>query len=308
MYKLFDNGDCATEITGTGVLSCDQIERGDLIGASLVKKGYKKPITDGVINISDTVYIEDTKKLELFPLRGLYDFSQDTPENEKNTSPLGVVRFVRSGKPQFKLMYDKGTCFHKALYNKKGQERWDVILIFEKGIAMAHNSKVTELKGFDGGMFDVETFKIKQGTDTDMSTAHLQLLDTDEFNERFVFIPYSKIGDVDKVDGVVETAIKLTASAGTSIEASITSGCNTGDSILDLEEVTNFVLLGTQASATTISAVSYNANTNKYVFTLDTPLVATDTVQIQLNDGTYKVVEDTVGNLYKGTSNLVTVS
>lgn len=306
--ELNNLGDCTTDLKGTGIRACDLASFGDAKGLTLLKKGITKPITDGTVDFDLASYTLDVKKLNVFPLIGIYDFGQDTPENEVNTSSTGVMTEIRAGKPQFSFMFDKGGCFHKALYDKKGKSRWDVGIVFEAGILMATNAKGDKLKGFDAGMLSVDTFKLIQGTDPQMSTAKVQFLDAEEFNERFVFIPFTLSGDIDSVDGVVETAIKLTAATGTSIEASITSGCNTGDSILDLDELTNFVLLGTQASATTISSVSYNANTNKYVFTLDTPLVASDTVQIQLNDGTYKVVEDTVGNLYKGTSNLVTVA
>ena len=306
--ELNNLGDCITETKGTGIRACDLASFGDAKGLALLKKGITKPITNGEVDFDLASYTLDVKKLNIFPLIGIYDFGQETPENEVNTSSTGVMTEIRAGKPQFSFMFDKGGCFHKALYDKRGKSRWDVAIVFESGILMATNSKGDLLKGFDAGMLSVDTFKLVQGTDPQMSTAKVQFLDAEEFNERFVFIPFTTSGDLDSVTGVVETAIKLDALAGSTIEASITSGCNTGDSILDLDDVSNFVLLGTQATATTITAVSYNANTNKYAFTLDNPLVAADTAQIQLNDGTYKVVEDTVGNLYKGTSNLVVVS
>jgi hypothetical protein len=309
MIKLFDYGNCEEETTGTGLLACDISSLGDLKGAVLFRKGYKKTITDGNAEFDLAAYLIDVKKLEALPLKDLYDFAQNTPENEQNTSSLGIIQEVRSGKPQFDLMFAKGSCFHKALYNKRGQGRWDFGLVFESVILMATNADKTELKGFDGGMFSVETFKLLQGTDLEMSTAKIQLLNAVEFNERSVRIPFEKAGDIGAVNGVIETKLTLDPiTAGTTATASITSSCNTGDSVLDLDDVGNFVLLGEQTSATTISAVSYNVSTNKYTFTFDTPLVATDTVQIKLGDGTYDVIEDTIGNLYKGTSNLVTVS
>ena len=206
-------------------------------------------------------------------------------------------------------MYNKGGCFHKALYDKAGQALWDIGIIFETGILMATDSAETKLVGFNGGMLSVETFKLIQGTEPQMSTAMVQLLDAEQFNANFVFIPNSVGGDYKSLDGVIETNIKVDAvSAGSTFTASITSACNGGDVILDLDDVSKYVLLGTQASATSINAVSYNANTGKYTFTVDVALVATDTVQIKLNDGTYDVVEDTVGSLFKGVSNTVTVS
>jgi len=306
--QIFNTGDCTQDATGTAVRNCDKSTLGDLKGLVNFNKGWFKAITDGNVDFDLAGFITEIKSLKAFPLNGMYDFGQDTPENETNTSSTGIIQEVRAGKPQFSFMFTKGSCFHKSLFNKRGQARWDFGFVFENGILMAYNSDVTKLKGFDGGMFNVESYKLLQGTDLEMSTAKIQLLNAIEWNERNVFIPFDVAGDIGGVDGVVEVSIAIDPiSAGTSFTASITSSCNKADSILDLDELTNFVLLGTQTSATGISAVSYDANTSKYTFTVDEAFVPTDTVQIQLNDGTYKVVEDSEGALYKGTSSLVTV-
>jgi len=302
-------GNCTTDNTGSGVASCDITEFGDAKGIVPFKKGQSYTITDGNVAFGLTEYKNTVKALNAFPYVGIYDFGQDTPENEKNTSSTGVLTEIRSGKPQFSFMFTKGGCFHKSLYNKRGNALWDFGILFETGILMAQNSAGDKLKGFDGGMLSVETFKLLQGTDPQMSTAIIQLLDAEEFNARHVFIPFSKAGDLDSVIGAIETKVTVDAiSAGTSFSASIVSSCNVDSTILDLDATANFVLLGTQASATTISGVSYNASTSKYDFTVTPALVATDTVQIKLGDGTYDVVEDTLSNMYKGTSNTVTVS
>lgn len=304
--ELLNYGNCTTDYTGTGTRPCDITQFGDATGIVPFVKGYSKTITNGSVDFDLNEYTNDVKALNAFPLLGIYDFAQNTPENEKNTSSTGVLTEIRAGKPQFSFMFDKGGCFHKSLYNKRGKGLWDFGIMFETGILMATNSDGTKLKGFDGGMLSVETFKLVQGTDPQMSTAIIQLLDADEFNARFVFIPFTEAGAIGDIDGVIETAITVDEiTEGTSFSASITSACNVGDSILDLDDPNNFVLLGRQASSTTISAVSYNATTGKYDFTVSPTLIASDTVQIRLSDGTYNVVEDTTGNLFKGTSNTV---
>ena len=307
--QIFNQGDCTLDATGTAVRNCDKTTLGDLKGVVNFNKGWFKAITNGEVDFDLAQFLIEVKSLSAFPLNGIYDFGQDTPENETNTSSTGVLQVVRSGKPQFSLMFNKGRCFHKALSNKQGQGRWDYALLFETGILFSTNSDNTKLKGFDGGMFGVESYRLLQGTDVEMSTVKLQMLSAVEWNDRSVFIPFELSGDIGGVEGVVETSITVDAiTAGTTFTASITSACNTGDNILDLADITNYVLLGTQASDTEISAVSYNVTTNKYTFTVDTALIATDTVQIQLNDETYQVVADTLGNLYKGTSNTVIVA
>lgn len=299
-------GNCTTDFTGTGLTTCDITQFGDLVGFALHKKGWSETIATDTFNLAS--WKIDTKAFQVFPLVGIRDFTQDTPENEKSASSTGVQSVIRAGKPQFSFMYEKGSCFHKALANK-ASGAWDYSLIFETGILVAFNSDLTKIKGFNGGMLSVETFKLQQGTDPQMSTAIIQLLDAEEFNSRHQFFKFSEIGDLREVTGVVETAITVDAiAAGTTFTASIVTSCNSDNNILGLEDETNFVLLGTQTSATTISAVTYNATTNKYTFTVSPALVATDTVAVKLGDGTYDAVEDSLGVIYKGTSNTITVS
>ena len=302
-------GNCTTDFKGSGIGTCDITEFGDAKGIALFKKGTSYDITDGVAAFGLTEYTNSVKSLNAFPYVGIYDFGQDTPENERNTSSTGVLSTIRDGKPQFSFMFTKGSCFHKSIYDKRGNSKWDIAILFETGILMAQNTAGTKLKAFDSGMFDVDTFKFVQGTDPQMSTAVTQLLDAVEFNARNVFIPFTVAGDLDDVIGAIETDITVDAiAAGTAFSASVVSACNKDNSILDLELPANYVLLGTQAVSTSISAVVYNATTSKYDFTLATAVSAADTVQIKLSDGTYDVVADTIGNLYKGTSNIVTVS
>lgn len=299
-------GNCTTDYKGTGLALCDITELGDLVGFAALKKGWSKLIATDSFDLA--TWKNDVKSFDIFPFIGINSFTQDTPDNEENTSSTGVISTIRSAKPQFSFMYEKGGCFHKALYDKKSGQ-WDYALIFETGILLATSSDGLKLKGFKGGRLGVETFKLVQGTDPQMSTAKIQLLDAEEFNARPAFFKFTEVGDLEEVTGAIETTITVDAiSAGGTFTASIVSGCNADSNILDLDDPANFVLLGTQASPTTISTVTYVASTNKYSFAVTPDLVATDTVQVKLSDGTYDAVEDSLGSIFKGTSNTIIVS
>lgn len=305
-------GNCTTNRLGSGLGNCDSIDLDDINGIILFNKGWSKDITDGQVDFDLTAYKNDVKALSVFPYVGIYDFTQDTPDNENATSSSGVLSEVRVGKPQFGFNYDKGTCLHKSLWDKRAPNGgvWDYGLITNTHIILAVSSDGTKLKAFDGGLFSVSSFKFKQGSDPQSSMATIQLLDANEFNARITPIPFTKAGDLDMVQGAVETSITVDAIADTDTEFSfsVVSNCNKDSVILDLADENNYVLLGTQASATTISGVAYNASTGKYVATVSPALASGDTVQIKLSDGTYDVIEDTAGNMYKGISNSVTVS
>ena len=111
---------------------------------------------------------------------------------------------IRSGKPQYTFIYEKGGCFFKTLYDKRGNGRWDLGILFETGILMAENADYTKLKGFNMGMFSVETLKFKQGTDNQQGQAMLQLLDATEFNARHKWLPFTLVGDLMSVQGAIE--------------------------------------------------------------------------------------------------------
>lgn len=309
MIPLNSFGNCTTDTIGTGSRSCDLKSFGDVTGPILFKKGWN--MTVATATLSEAIYRALISAFTAFPLLGIRDFAQNTPENEKNTSALGVMTEIRSGKPQFSFMFDKGGCFHKALYDKRGKGRWDLGIVFENGILLATNTDKTKLQGFDMGLFSVETFKLLQGSDPEMSTAMIQLLDAMEFNTLFVFLTWDVLGfNINKIDGVVEGQLLYAEVPGPGTEFSLllASACNADDIILDMDVVGNWELGGTQATPTAITAVAFNAGTMAYNFTVAPALVAGDTIQPKLvGAGGVSVAEDTLGNMFKAIAKLATL-
>lgn len=311
MARIDYFGNCITERIGSGLSQCDSIDLDDVSGLILFEKGWSKPITNGVVDISKATYITDLKALNAFPFIGIFDFTQDTPDNETATSSSGVLSEVRAGKPQFGFNFDKGTCLHKSLWDKRAPNGgvWDYGIVTKYGLVLSVSADGTEIRAFDGGMLSVSSFKFKQGTGPQSSMATIQLLDAQEWNARMKVFSYEEIGDINRVNGVIEVnvSVDVVEDGDTTFTASVTSACNTGSPILGLDDTDLWVLGGTQASTTAIDDVSYNASTGEYTFTVDNALAENDTVKPTLSDGTYIVVEDATGNLYKGTSALVTV-
>ena len=304
-------GDCTSDVLGTGSGTCDIRSFGDPRGAILFNKGWF--LTAATDTLDQATYITQLKELVAFPLTELYNFEQPTPENEKNTSSTGVLTEIRPGKPQFSFMFDKGSCFHKSLYDKRGKNRWDLGIIFETGVLLASNQDGSRLMGFDMGMLSVETFKLVQGTDPEMSTAMIQLLDADQFNARHEFFTFESLGfNMNRIDGVIDVTLSYPTApaAGTTITVSAVGGCNADEVITGLDDQTKWRLGGTQATATTIQSVAFNASAGTYTITVDNALVSNDTVQLELFDSTntLRVVEDSVNNLFKGKAPLATIA
>jgi hypothetical protein len=235
MIKLNAFGQCSEDIIGTGIGECPFTSYGDLLGLGLLKKGTKLNIATDTFD--ETAFRALITGGKLHQVINSYAFEDTTPESEKSTSSTGLMESVRAGKPMYNFTFKKGAGFHKAIYSLKGLNRWDAMLYFTEGVLVAHNVAKTEIKGFSGGMFDVDSYKFTVGAETEFSKAALQLTSAEEFNTRFTFFPYSELGfNALDIDGVIQTnvAYNVAPSAGTTLNVLLTDSNNTSISYASL--------------------------------------------------------------------------
>jgi hypothetical protein len=297
-------GDCVTEIRGTGLGDCVK-QFGDVVGIDL----WSKSLSLGVDELTETKYKELIQNLDILPLNNIYNFEQNTPDNDQSTGSTGLKADIRQGKPEFSFGFDSGYCFHKNVYDKRGKNRWNIGIKFETGYLLASNVAESAIKGFDNGLFSVSTFKFQQGSDPEMTMVMLQFNNALELNSRGIFSAWDSLGfDGNSQNGVINTAVSFNVApaAGTALEVVVTDECNRDVNILGLE-ATDFALEGVQASPTAISSVSYNA-LGYYEITLDTALASNDTVRISVKESGFASAEAPSGDYYKGDSPLATIS
>lgn len=282
MIKINAFGQCSEDILGTGIGECPITDLGDLQGLGLLKKGTTLSIaTDSFNETAFRALITDGK---LHQVINSYAFEDTTPESERSTSSVGLMESVRSGKPMYNFTFKKGLGFHKAVYSLKGQNRWDAMFYFTKGILMAHNTSKTSLKGFNAGMLDVDSYKFKVGTETEFSKATLQLVSAEEFNTRWVFFPYEEIGfNALEIDGVIQAEVAITSSlyaSDTTIEVTLVDGYNSSISYASLFDAVGDWKVLVDGASVTISAVSVTGN----YATLTIPVVSGgEVVDVSLN-------------------------
>lgn len=302
MFTLNSFGNCATDLKGSAFRSCDIGTYGDALGIALLTKGSKITLDNPLLTAEED-WKARIEAMTLFPYLGIYNFEQNTPENERATSSTGVMSGIRDGKPQFTFSFNRGGCFHKSLYNKRGENRWDLAILFETGVLLAENLDDT-VSGFNMGMFDVDTFKLQQGTDPQMSTAVIQLLDAYQFNANHQFFTWDTLGvNLAQVNGVIDVKIVYDPAqvpTGDEIPVKVVSTCNNDDVILGLDDAANWSLGGVQASSTTISTVTFDTDTNLYTITVTPALVINDTIAPKIIGTDSDVFEDLTGNLFKG--------
>lgn len=302
MIKINAFGQCSEDILGTGIGECPITDLGDLQGLGLLKKGTSLSIaTDSFDETAFRALITDGK---LHQVINSYAFEDTTPESERSTSSVGLMESVRAGKPMYNFTFKKGLGFHKAVYSLKGQNRWDAMFYFTKGILMAYNTSKTSLKGFNAGMLDVDSYKFKVGAETEFSKATLQLVSAEEFNTRWVFFPYEEIGfNALEIDGVIESVVSYNTNLtdlSTNIEVSLVDGYNSSISYASLFDAVGDWKVLVDDVAVTISAVSVTGT----AVSLTVPaLNENEVVKVSLNG----VVADTELKYYKSNTATDTV-
>lgn len=300
MININEFGSCANDYAGTGTGQCPIDQLGDFLGDGLLNKGTSLDVSDDTLD--EATFRQLITDGKLHQLLDREAFEQATPDNELYTSPEGLIRSIRAGKPQFSITYSKGLCFHKAIYKLQGNNKYDHIFYFTKGMLMATNVAGTKLKGFNGGEFMVGTYMFQQGTEIEKGKATFQLKDAEEFNTRWVFIPYDVLGFSPlEIDGVVETVVKMDAIApGTTFTLDVVDGCNASVSYASLFDTLSQWEITKNGVVITPSAVAIVGN--KAQFTVSA-LVATDVITARLNG----IVDDANGLYYKSNTGTKTV-
>lgn len=300
-------------LLGTGTGDCDLSTLSDVVGGAITSKDVKFNVSSDVFL---TKYMEFVRRKKIFPVTGIYNFEQNTPENEMATSSLGIKFEIREGKTEMSLIFNKSHCFHASLFSKKAFKKWNIILFFKNHVVGAKSIDGLYWKGFDLGMFSVNTLKVQQGTDPQTTKVTFQFteLGTTEWNTRLSAISNEEIQkELNSVDGAIETVIKYPSAptASNTVDVIVTSACN-GTPIQGLgTSATGWVLGGVQPTAKTISSVAESATVpGKYTLTLSGALATGDTIKPRFGTtgaNAEYCKEDILGALYSGEAELATI-
>jgi len=303
MIDINKFGLCAEDVLGTGQGECPITDFGDLKGLGLLKKGSKLNLaTDTLDATTFRGLITDGK---LHQLVNSYAFEDTTPENERSTSSDGLMQTIREGKPMYSFTFKKGMYNAKAMQSLKGNNRWDAYFYFSEGLLVALDTAGENLKGFNGSMFDVDSYKFKQGSETEFSKVSLQLSDAKEFNQRFVFFTWDELGfNALEIEGVIETVLSFNAApvAGSTITVKIADANNRSISyaaLMDTAAQWKVLVDGVANVVTTVSVAG-----DVVTLTLTAALVSTDVVVVSLNG----IVEDVELKYYKSNSVTATIA
>lgn len=282
--------DCTSGFLGSGLRDCTRSKYGDETGFILMS-GLK---WDDENPLTKAKYIEAIKGLKAFPYLDNYEFTDNTPENEINTSATGNNSTLRQGKPMWQNVFDKGSYYHKSLYNKRNK-RWLVALVFSEGVLLTETID-EEVRGFKSNPFDVETYRLQSGSDIERSIVNIQLSDADEYNARSVFYTWEALGfDIRDVKGYMDVKLEVTVISATELNVKVVSASNDIDYVLGLDDKDLWAMLGTSVTVTDVEMLADDVT---YKVTLSGSITGENT--IKLANGGFNVVSDLDGNMYKG--------
>lgn len=281
-------GDCGTNAKGSGITSCNKIDKGLLRGFGLVRRGWKKNIlTD---SLTETEYREAVKNMDIIPYTGLFNYEQPNEENVTETAPTtGAISVIRAGLPSFNFIFNNGDCQHKSLYDKQGNNNYDLILIFEKGIQLV--KKGDNLQGYKTNAVQVSSY-VEKGAESAKSTVMIQLASAEEYNVNSVFLSNADdLGfDPNDVNGVIETNLIIGTNTATTIPVTVKGACNSSYNILGLDDADGWTVTNT-ATGVEIEVTVSSTPTGYLLEGTGIPLTG---ITVTL------LIEDTLGEIYKG--------
>lgn len=284
----------------SGVTDCGNYGTGDFVSAYLTRKG-------SVVANDSTTFLAGIKTLlqknELIVLKA-YDYRDAHEDNQTTTSSVGNIQLTRLGKPAFEFDITVSVCEMKEIskINNSTQD-WDLWLVFENAVICAPASS-NSLQGFDLNVVHAESSKLKSGANLQMKTLKCQLRSSTQYNEQMTLIPITdSLADLKSLTGIIDTNITAVIDSTTTLTVTVLDACSKNP-VTGLTGSTNWQVLGTQATAKTVSTVAEVGN-GVYTLTISSALVDTDTIGVKLATSTTQSVL-TDGKYWGGSSALVT--
>ena len=282
-----------------GGLFCDEKA---VVGFLLKRRGFEiDPATFNKTAL-DTLVQEE----KLIGSISFFNAEDNDEEASYSTSITGERTKIRDGIKRYRFMFDKGSCFQNELNKLDNSSDWEFIPVFEDGKALFAVKKDGKLIGFDAKLF-TGTRKLKLTDEMAGPSLEVEIQRTGMTywqnssgvyeSDEFGFNELSPVAGLNITFGV------LTAGA-TSTVVTVTNLCS--DSAVFGLTNANYWKMNINGVLYTISAVSYNPDTQKYTLNHG-QLSANDKVSFLTSENGINVVAvDT--NYYSGVSDTKTVA
>lgn len=278
---------CTTGIKNTGVMGCP-VEMGEVAFLILVKKGWS--ILEN--STFDQAYFdEQVQNKNFIILPNPVNWESESEDAVYESFDNGLKMFVRAGKIEYVATFNKGNCFHKALFGLSGRP-WDLLLVDVDDKVWGAET-ATGFKGFDLNLVQAESKTLATGTEGAKSPFRLQFSakGTNEWNKTINFLVPDSFS-FENANGVIDvTLLPGTPSAG-SVVVKAVIGCDGTTVLSQFTTAADWLLLDNTGTPVSSPTVTY-ANGE---YTIGTGLSGAHT--IQLYDSTAQTNVIVNGGLY----------
>lgn len=228
------------------------------------------------------------KQGKLIPLNDAYDVTWASEENQVQTSPsLGLKSKIRSGLYELTAMFENGIYFQKVLSSMEGSGRWDIILIDDEDQMFGTTGRNDEFKGFRTGMFAVNPYTFKTGSEGGKTSVTIQFARSAEFDKDPAYVTTDGLdflpSDIDGVNQVRLDVSGLTNASSTIVSKTVLDKDN--DTFVSGLSAADF-LVKVNGTTATLGSVTEDAITKTYSIPLTSPasLATDDQVEVLLYD------------------------
>lgn len=243
-------------------------------------------------------------------LQGVVQFDNSTPDDEIGKRASTGKEYLTLKNPyKWKYTFDNGLYFYKACTALESNDRYDLIMLDDKGDMLLSSTVDGKGKGLDLGMLNSGAYMI--GNDN-MNAISVQI-DRLDFDKKVSWITANNLdfgpSDLDGINDIILFAAPVNSTA-TSIV--VTTTLSDRSHFVDGLTLANFRVKKTIAGVTTVitpSAIASDASAKTYTFTVPASAIGTVyTVETFDSTLTVNTILTPLGILYKGNVATVTVA
>lgn len=277
MANVFNKLDCANPTANTGISDCALDIKG-LAGGFLVPANFELPASQAGSATAALAYLQtaatnNAAADRIYPLPGVFNFTDNTEDATFQTGTFGVQTFVRDGKYDWTIQFTQGGyCLLQEIQKLNGSGK-RLLFFDEAGVLYGTRGKNGGLSGIPLNTFYAMPWKANDGSNVAIYGYKVN------FNAGFVntgaltFIKFN-FADIASISGLLNIALtQQTAKTAGVVNMGANVSCG-GTDLYDLyatELASAAAWTYTQNGKTvTITSVVANANTRGWTITPDT--------------------------------------
>lgn len=295
---------CSSSKRNIGAENCQVVE-GVLTGHIKVPKGWFLTLASETFN---GAYVGEQTQLGILePMTGCFSTVSATPETKTEESNTGRLSASLRGLPLVTSVYKKGYAFQSSVYNHSGDGLYDILEVYSTGIIKAALSKDgLTIKGFDAGMYEVESYELSDGPKSSQTTIKYQLVDAEEWNTQGVFLTGLDFNP-NQLNGIID--VTLTGRADVSDQKIYIKAVWARNPLFNVAgfAAANLKLFVSGTADPISGAIVRDSTTVEYAITPTTTLTTSTPVIVSMNDASVPVNVAKVGaKYYKGITASIT--